>query len=105
MTKRSNKKTPTHLPATGAGAEAAEGMKAVSGTRAEEPTRSKTGAVQPPAKPNAEKLGHPGTQPLEQRTTEHESGYGGKAAEPRASSDQRKQVARDGSLRSETKKR
>lgn len=105
MTKPSGKKNPSVTPATGAGAEAAVGMKAVSGTRGQEPSRSTSGKVQPPAKPNAEKLAHPGTQPLEERHTEHESGYGGKKDAPRVSSDQREKVDRDGSLRSESKKR
>lgn len=80
-------------------------MRAVTGTRGEEPTRSKKGAVRPPATPHSEKLAHPGTEPLEQRHMEHESGYGGKGASPRVSSDERETVAGDGSLRSETKKR
>jgi len=105
MTKHPTRKSQPHATGAGAGAEAAEGMKAVSGTRGEEPTRSKKGKVSSPAKPNAEKLAHPGTQPLEQRHTEHESGYGGKKDEPRVSSDQREKVADDGSLRSESKKR
>jgi hypothetical protein len=105
MTKHSTRKAQPRVPSTGAGDEAAQGMKAVSGTRGEEPTRSKKGRVSPPAKPHAEKLAHPGSQPLEQRHTEHESGYGGKKDEPRVSSDQREEVAGDGSLRSESKKR
>jgi hypothetical protein len=105
MSKPSNRNSPPDTPATGAGAEAAEGMKAVSGTRGEEPSRSANGEVAPPATPHAEKLAHPGTEPLEQRHTEHESGYGGKKDTPRVSSDQREKVDRDGSLRSESKKR
>ncbi|HEV7705416.1 MAG TPA: hypothetical protein VGO46_14035, partial [Gemmatimonadaceae bacterium] len=46
-----------------------------------------------------------GSQPLEERTTEHESGYGGKGGEPRVSSDQRESTDDDGSLRSESNKR
>jgi hypothetical protein len=105
MTNGPARKTHRRASSTGAGAEATAGMKAVSGTRGEEPTRSTKGKVSPPAKPSAEKLAHPGTQPLEDRHTEHESGYGGKKAEPRVSSDQREKVAKDGSLRSESKKR
>ncbi|HEY7860899.1 MAG TPA: hypothetical protein VIB98_05605 [Gemmatimonadaceae bacterium] len=105
MTKHRTRKSEPRTPPTGAGTEAAEGMKAVSGTRGEEPTRSKSGKVSPPAKPSSEKLAHPGTQPLEQRHAEHESGYGGKKDEPRVSSDQREKVADDGSLRSESRKR
>lgn len=100
---------PKHQPesntSSGAGAEAAEGLKAVSGQRGGEPTRSDEGAVKPPAKPSADKMNHPGSEPLEQRTTEHESGYGGKAGEPRVSSDQREDTDTDGSLRSESNKR
>lgn len=101
-TKRPDRSTST---STGAGTEAAQGMKAVSGTRGGEPTRSKAGAVQPPEPPHAEKIAHPGSEPLVHRNTEHESGYGGKAAEPRVSSEQRERVAPNGSLRSESKKR
>jgi len=36
---------------------------------------------------------------------EHESGYGGKAGEPRVSSDERESTDDDGSLRSESNKR
>jgi len=63
------------------------------------------GAVKPPAKPSADKLNHPGSEPLEQRTIEHESGYGGKGGEPPVSSDQRENTGTDGSLRSESNKR
>jgi hypothetical protein len=105
MTKPSRKKSPPASSSTGAGAEAAEGMKAVSGTRGGEPSRSTSGEVAPPAKPHAEKLAHPGTEPLEERHTEHESGYGGKKGAPRVSSDEREKVDRDGSLRSASKKR
>ena len=90
---------------TGAGAEAAEGLKAVSGQRGGEPTRSDEGAVSPPSKPSADKINHPGSEPLHDRTTEHESGYGGKGAEPRVSSDERESTGTDGSLRSESNKR
>ena len=99
---------PKHQPpsntSTGAGAEAAEGLKAVSGQRGGEPSRSDKGAVRAPAKPSADKLNHPGSEPLEQRTTEHESGYGGKGGEPRVSSDERESTETDGSLRSESNK-
>ena len=104
MTKDS-KRQPESTTSTHAGAEAAEGMKAVSGQRGGEATRSTKGAVSSPAKPAAEKMQHPGTEPLEERTQEHESGYGGKGAEPRVSSDQRESTDSDGSLRSETNKR
>jgi hypothetical protein len=100
---------PKHQPesstSSGAGSEAAEGVKAVSGQRGGEPTRSNKGGVKPPAKPSADKMNHPGSEPLEQRTTEHESGYGGKGGEPRVSSDQREDTDTDGSLRSESNKR
>ena len=46
-----------------------------------------------------------GSEPLEERTMEHESGYGGKGGEPRVSSDQRETTDEDGSLRAETNKR
>jgi hypothetical protein len=46
-----------------------------------------------------------GSDPLEERTMEHESGYGGKGGEPRVSSDQRETTDEDGSLRAETNKR
>ncbi len=103
------KKDPKHQPtpstSTGAGAEAAEGMKAVSGQRGGEPTRSEKGVAKAPAQSSADKMNHPGSEPLEQRTTEHESGYGGKGGEPRVSSDERESTAKDGSLRSESNKR
>jgi hypothetical protein len=104
MTKDS-KRQPKGSTSTHAGAEAAEGMKAVSGQRGAEPTRSTKGAVSRPAKPAAEKMQHPGSEPLEERTMEHESGYGGKGGEPRTSSDQREATDDDGSLRSESNKR
>lgn len=104
MTKDS-KQQPKSSTSTNAGAEAAEGLRAVSGQRGGEPTRSDKGAVTPPAKPSADKMAHPGSEPLEQRTTEHESGYGGKGGEPRVSSDQRESTTKDGSLRSESNKR
>lgn len=100
---------PKHQPksstSTHAGAEAAEGMKAVSGQRGGEATRSDEGAVRTPSKESADKMKHPGSEPLEERTMEHESGYGGKGGEPRASSDQRESTDTDGSLRSESNKR
>jgi hypothetical protein len=99
------KHQPDRTTSTGAGAEAAEGLKAVSGQRGGEPTRSDQGAVEPPAKPSADKMSHPGSEPLQERTTEHESGYGGKGGEPRVSADQREDTGSDGSLRSESNKR
>jgi hypothetical protein len=102
-------KDPRHQPksstSTHAGAEAAEGMKAVSGQRGGEATRSDEGAVRKPSTQSADKMQHPGSEPLEERTTEHESGYGGKGAEPRVSSDERESTDEDGSLRSESNKR
>ena len=99
---------PKHQPdgntSTGAGAEAAEGLKAVSGQRGGEPSRSDSGAVKPPARQSADKMSHPGSEPLQERTTEHESGYGGKGGEPRVSSDQRESTDSDGSLRKDSKK-
>ena len=99
------KQQPKSSTRTHAGAESAEGIDAVSGQRGGEATRSTEGAVRPPAKPAADKMHHPGSEPLEERTTEHESGYGGKGGEPRVSSDQRESTDDDGSLRSETNKR
>ncbi|MDB4909646.1 MAG: hypothetical protein JWO39_469 [Gemmatimonadetes bacterium] len=100
---------PKHQPksntSTHAGAEAAEGMNAVSGQRGGEATRSDEGAVRKPSKQSADKMQHPGSEPLEERTTEHESGYGGKGGEPRVSSDERESTDEDGSLRSESNKR
>ena len=90
---------------TSTGAGAAEGLKAVSGQRGGEPTRSDKDAVSSPSKPSADKINHPGSEPLHDRTTEHESGYGGKGAEPRVSSDERESPGTDGSLRSESNKR
>jgi hypothetical protein len=103
--KKDPKRQPKPSTSTHSGAEAAEGLKAVSGQRGGEPTRSDKGAVKPPAKPTADKLAHPGSEPLEQRTMEHESGYGGKGGEPRVSSDERESTKKDGSLRSESNKR
>ena len=99
------KHQPTPSTSPGAGAEAAEGMKAVSGQRGGEPTRSNSDGVNAPSKSSADKINHPGSEPLEQRTTEHESGYGGKGGEPRVSSDERESTEKDGSLRSESNKR
>jgi hypothetical protein len=100
---------PKHQPksntSTHAGAEAAEGMSAVSGQRGGEATRSDEGAVRKPSKQSADKMQHPGSEPLEERTTEHESGYGGKGGQPRVSSDERESTDDDGSLRSESNKR
>lgn len=91
---------PTH-----AGAEAEEGMKSVSGQRGGEATRSEPGAVREPPKQSADTMKHPGSEPLEERTMEHESGYGGKGGKPRVSSDQRESTDEKGSLRSESNKR
>jgi len=99
------RKQPKRKKSTHAGAEAAEGINAISGQRGSEATRSTKGAVRSPAKPAAEKMRHPGSEPLEHRTQEHESGYGGKGGEPRVSSDQRESAREDGSLRSESNKR
>lgn len=99
-----SKHQPRSSTSTGAGAEAAEGLKAVSGQRGGEPGRSDKSVV-PPAKPSAEKRNHPGSEPLHERTMEHESGYGGKGGEPRISSDERESTRKDGSLRSESNKR
>jgi hypothetical protein len=105
MPKPSHHKKSAPRTSTRSGAEAAEGMKAVSGARADEPSSSNNREAQPTATPQSEKSAHPGTEPLEHRSVEHESGYGGKGGAPRVSSDEREKVARDGSLRSETKKR
>jgi len=99
------KQQPKSNTSSSSGSEAAEGLKAVSGQRGGEPTRSDAGAVKAPAKPSADKMNHPGSEPLEERTMEHESGYGGKGGEPRVSSDQREDSDTDGSLRSESNKR
>ncbi len=100
---------PKHQPpsntSTHAGAEAAVGMEAVSGQRGADPSRSDEGAVKKPEKKAAPTMNHPGSEPLEERTTEHESGYGGRGGEPRTSSDQRESTHSDGSLRSESNKR
>ena len=100
---------PKHQPpsntSTHAGSEAAEGMKAVSGERGGEATRSDKGAVREPSKHSADTMKHPGSEPLEERSMEHESGYGGKGGEPRVSSDERESTDDDGSLRSESNKR
>jgi hypothetical protein len=102
-------KDPKHQPrsntSTHAGAEAAEGMNAVSGQRGGEATRSDDNAVRKPSRQSADKMQHPGSEPLEERTTEHESGYGGKGGKPRVSSDKRESTNEDGSLRSESNKR
>ncbi len=99
------RKQPASNTSTEAGTEAAKGLQAVSGQRGGEPTRSDKGAVRPPAKPAADTMSHPGSEPLENRTMEHESGYGGKGGEPRVSSDERERTDKDGSLRSESNKR
>jgi hypothetical protein len=105
MMTKDPKQQPKPSTSTGAGAEAAEGVRAVSGQRGGEPGRSDRKGVKEPSKPSAEKMSHPGSEPLEQRTTEHESGYGGKGGEPRSSSDKRESTGKDGSLRSESNKR
>jgi hypothetical protein len=104
------KKDPKHQPksstkSTRTGAEAAEGMEAVSGQRGGEETRSEKGAVRAPPKEAADTMKHPGSEPLEKREMEHESGYGGKGGKPRVSSDQRESTDEEGSLRSESNKR
>ncbi len=81
----------------GTGAEAARGMHAVSGQRGGEPregsgVRGGRRSNVTSAKRNT--VTEPGSQPIVGRTTEHESGYGGKAGEPRLSSDQREPVER-----------
>ncbi|MEP7067453.1 MAG: hypothetical protein ABI889_15570 [Gemmatimonadota bacterium] len=100
---------PKHQPkgstSTHSGAEAAVGMEAVSGQRGGEVGRSDEGAVRKPAKQSADTMKQPGSEPLEERTTEHESGYGGKGGEPRVSSDERESTDENGSLRSESNKR
>jgi hypothetical protein len=102
-------KDPKHQPpsntSTHAGAEAAEGMEAVSGQRGGDPSRSEQGAVRKPTGKSAPTMQHPGSEPLEERTMEHESGYGGRGGEPRTSSDERESTNSDGSLRSESNKR
>jgi hypothetical protein len=80
-------------------------MDAVSGQRGGEVGRSDESAVRKPTKQAADVMKHPGSEPLEERTTEHESGYGGKGGQPRVSSDQRESTDDDGSLRSESNKR
>jgi hypothetical protein len=99
------KHQPKSSTSTHAGAEAAEGMNAVSGQRGGEATRSDQGAVRKPSRQPADKMKHPGSEPLEERTMEDESGYGGKGGEPRVSSDQRESTDAKGSLRSESNKR
>ena len=104
------KQDPKHQPKsstkpTHAGAEAVEGMKAVSGQRGGEVTRSDKGAVREPPEQSADTMKHPGSEPLEEREMEHESGYGGKGGKPRVSSDERETTDENGSLRSESNKR
>jgi len=104
------KRDPKHQPksstkSTRSGAEAAEGMEAVSGDRGGEVGRSDQGAVRKPPEHSADPMKHPGSEPLEERTMEHESGYGGKGGKPRVSSDQREVTDTEGSLRSESNKR
>jgi hypothetical protein len=95
------KRQPRSSTSTHAGAEAAEGMEAVSGQRGGEATRSDEGAVRK-SKQSAQTMKHPGSEPLEERTMEHESGYGGKGGAPRESSDRRESTDENGSLRSES---
>ena len=100
------KKDPKHQPksstkSTQAGAEAAQGMKAVSGQRGGEATRSDKGAVRKPPKQSADTMKHPGSEPLEERTMEHESGYRGKGGKPRVSTAEREPTDRKRSLRTE----
>jgi hypothetical protein len=104
MTK-DRKHQPSSNNSTHAGAEAAEGIEFASGQRGGEATRSDKGAVRKPPKQSADTMKHPGSEPLQERTMEHESGYGGKGGEPRVSSDQRESTDEDGSLRSESNKR
>ncbi|HMI58213.1 MAG TPA: hypothetical protein VK511_09200 [Gemmatimonadaceae bacterium] len=102
---RNPKKQPKSTTRTHAGAESAEGIKAVAGQRGGESKRSAKSAARSPAKPAGDKMQHPGSEPLEERTMEHESGYGGKGGEPRVSADQRESTNADGSLRAESNKR
>jgi hypothetical protein len=100
-----SKHQPGNTTPTGAGAEAVQGMEAVSGQRGGELGESDKNAVRKPTKQSADVMKHPGSEPLEERTEEHESGYGGKGGQPRVSSDQRESTDDDGSLRSESNKR
>ena len=68
MTDRRNGSKPDENRSTGAGAEAAEGI------RGDTEKHSEDG---------------PGSEPLKERETEHKSGYGGEGAKPKISSDQR----------------
>ena len=71
---------------TGAGAEAAEGMHSAPGRSPKEKS-GVDNARNEPASGNAP--GRSGSEPLQERETEHKSGYGGQGSQPKTSSDQR----------------
>ena len=71
---------------TGAGAEAAEGIRATKKNDPEEPSAAEHAHGEPG---RGEGAGLSGSEPLRHRETEHKSGYGGEKGEPKTSSDQR----------------
>jgi hypothetical protein len=86
--------------ATGAGAEAAEGIHSADGER--DPGERSALESQPTgradARPGRESGGseeRTGSEPLVARETEHRSGYGGSAGHPVSSSDQREPTSQD----------
>ena len=89
--------------ATGAGAEAAEGIHSADGGR--DPSDRSALESQPTGRADhsgREKGGHQeptGSEPLIDRETEHRSGYGGAAGRPMTSSDQREPTSPKPSLR------
>jgi hypothetical protein len=72
--------------ATGAGAEAAQGVHAASGGREQERAGINTTTT---GQPQPGQPGWSGSEPLEGTSQPHTSGYGGEGGRPRTSSDQR----------------
>lgn len=73
---------------TGIGAEGAAGLHGAKTDRIAEPNALEdidTGR----SRPDEETVERSGSEPLEERTTEHQSGYGGRGGEPKSSSDER----------------
>ena len=78
--------TDSDRKSTGAGAEAAEGLRSAKGRS----PRESSGVEHAHGEPGrGEGAGLSGSEPLRHRETEHKSGYGGEKAEPKTSSEDR----------------
>jgi hypothetical protein len=78
--------TDDDVASTGAGSEAAEGIRSAKGKRPDERSSDEHAHAEPG---RGEGAGLSGSEPLRHRETEHKSGYGGEGANPKTSSDQR----------------